>query len=237
MNRNITLLFYFFMLSTSIACAQTDTLRIYYDADWTEISGPKKAVYYRIAYPGDSGQWHVRDFYKAGQLQMSGTFLNRAMQRSQGMFEWFYPDGTLKQKGLYANGRQVGEHFLYYENGQLDTYEKYDDSGKLLEDGLFARDGSKSVREMAEFPGGTKDMYKFIKKHARRPRRVGSGRVVVSFVVDTTGSVTNIETIQWSAPELVDIAVNMLEAMPKWKPAKRDQVPVSMKYNLPIVFK
>jgi hypothetical protein len=126
----------------------------------TEISSPKKAVYYRIVYPGDSGQWHVRDFYKAGQLQMSGTFLNRAMQRSQGIFEWFYPDGTLKRKGLYANGRQVGEHFLYYENGQLDTYEKYDDSGKLLEDNLFTRDGSKSVREMAEFPGGKQNMYK-----------------------------------------------------------------------------
>ena len=237
MNRNITLALFLLTLSAGITCAQTDTLRIYYDADWTEISTPKKAVYYRIAYPGDNGQWHARDFYKAGQLQMSGTFLNEAMQRSQGTFEWFYPDGTLKRKGLYTNGRQAGEHFLYYENGQLDTYQKYDESGKLLEDTLFTRDGSKSVSENAEFPGGTQNMYKFIEKHARKPRRGSSGKVVVSFVVDTTGSVTNIETIQWSSPELVGAAVKVIEAMPNWKPAKRDHVPVSMKYTLPFVFK
>lgn len=217
---------------------QADTLHMFFDADWKEITDPSQAEFRRVAYNGDDGYWKVRDFYKNGQVQMSGAFIEKEMKRYQGPFEWFYPNGKLKQKATYALGVAIGEDLCYYENGQIDTYRKFDDEGKILEEKLYKEDGSNSVLEKAEFPGGAKAMYRYIGKNTRHPgvmRRM-SGKALVSFVVCKDGSLSNIEALDWTHEEFSNEATRVIASMPKWKPAMRDGKPQAIKYNLPVVF-
>ncbi len=233
----VSILTAYLLLLPMLGWTQVDTLYVFYDSDWKEVTSLEKAEYKRSAYQKD-GIWHVEDFYKNGRLQMSGAFADKEMERHHGTFQWFYPNGKLKQKADYSNGIQVGEDFLYYENGQLDTYYKFDTHGKLLEQALYREDGSKSVIAEAEFPGGAKNLRKYIKTNLRHSRPPGNGRVLVSFVVDTDGSISDIETVEWSAPAFVYEAIRVVEAMPKWRPAMRDQkTPVRIKYNLPLIFR
>jgi hypothetical protein len=236
MNR-VSILTAYLLLLPMIGFGQVDTLHIFYDTNWKEVTNFDSAEYKRSAYQKD-GVWRVEDFYKNGRLQMSGAFADKEMELHHGTFEWFYPNGKLKQKADYSNGVKVGEDLLYYESGQLDAYYKYDTHGKLLEQALYKEDGSKSVLEEAEFPGGIKNLRKYLKKNLRHSRPPANGKVLVSFVVNTDGSIADIETLEWSAPEFVYEAVRVVEAMPKWKPAMRDQkTPVRVKYNLPLIFR
>ncbi|WAC13533.1 energy transducer TonB [Dyadobacter pollutisoli] len=79
------------------------------------------------------------------------------------------------------------------------------------------------------------DTLRIFKKNAQCPPGRRSGKVVISFVVNTDGSLANIEVLEWSDKEFVHSAVQVVESMPSWKPALRDQKPVRTKYNLPIV--
>jgi hypothetical protein len=92
------------------------------------------------------------------------AFIEKEMERHHGKFEWFYPDGKLKQKASYSLGKQVGEDFQHYQNGQLDTYRKFDDRGLVVGEVLFQENGNKSVFEIAEFQGGANVMCDILKR-------------------------------------------------------------------------
>ena len=63
------------------------------------------------------------------------------------------------------------------------------------------------------------------------------GRVVLSFVIDKDGRLTNIEVLQSPDRTLTEEAVRVLNKSPKWSPGKqRDQV-VRVKYTLPVDFR
>lgn len=94
--------------------------------------------------------------------------------------------------------------------------------------------------QQPEYPGGTKAMYEFIKENLKTPRaakRAGiSGRVFVSFFVETTGELTEVTVLKGLGFGCDDEAVRLIESMPKWKPGKREGKVVRVKYTLPISF-
>ena len=63
------------------------------------------------------------------------------------------------------------------------------------------------------------------------------GRVVVQFVVEKDGSLTEIKTVKSVNPLLDEEAVRVVSAMPKWEPGKQKGKAVRVKYNVPISFK
>ena len=63
------------------------------------------------------------------------------------------------------------------------------------------------------------------------------GRVIVSFVVEPDGSLSNIAVVKGVDPSLDKEAVRVVSAMPKWNPGTQNNVCVRVKYNLPITFK
>ncbi|MCE6991900.1 energy transducer TonB [Dyadobacter sp. CY323] len=222
------------------ALSQTDSLHIFYDAEWNVISDGSKAEYKRSAYENDNGYWQVTDYYKTGQVQMTGLYLEKEMKTMQGRFEWFYPSGQLKRQTSFASNRVRDEEFEYYENGQLDTYRKYDNAGRTLEERLYKEDSSPSIFHNAEFPSGKAAMYDYLSRNIKYPKSLRKrgieGKVFVSFVVHTDGSLRHV-TIFGSPHELLSQeALRVVKSMPKWKPGSRDEKLVAVKYNLPIAF-
>ena len=94
---------------------------------------------------------------------------------------------------------------------------------------------------MPEFPGGTQALFKFISENLEYPQHAIDGqiegRVVVQFVVDKTGKVGNIQAVR-SIDKLLDqAAIDVVRALPAWKPGMQNGQPVNVRYTLPVSFK
>jgi len=63
------------------------------------------------------------------------------------------------------------------------------------------------------------------------------GQVIVEFIVEKDGSVTNVSVAKASDPDLADEAVKVVSASPKWKPALVGKEKVRVKMSVPIEFK
>ena len=60
---------------------------------------------------------------------------------------------------------------------------------------------------------------------------------MVMFVVETDGSISDVEVARNVFPSLDEEAVRMVKAMPKWKPGKEKGKAVRVKFTLPVVFR
>lgn len=63
------------------------------------------------------------------------------------------------------------------------------------------------------------------------------GRVIVQFVVEKDGSVSNVQVVRSVDPALDREAVNVVKRMPKWNPGMNNGQPARVKYTLPVTFK
>ena len=94
---------------------------------------------------------------------------------------------------------------------------------------------------MPEFPGGTTALLNFISNNLKYPQKAmdsqTEGRVVLQFVIDKEGHVTDIQILRGVTPELDQAAIDAVKNSPKWAPGMQDGEPVNVKYTLPIVFK
>lgn len=96
------------------------------------------------------------------------------------------------------------------------------------------------VEQMPEFPGGMPAMIEFLQTNLKYPedaikQQVG-GRVMVMFVVETDGTLSNVRVARNVFPSLDSEAVRVVKTMPKWKPGKEKGRPVRVNFTLPVVF-
>ncbi len=98
-----------------------------------------------------------------------------------------------------------------------------------------------TVEQMPEYPGGMQAMIEFLQANMKYPEDAAKqkveGRVMVQFVVETDGSVTDVHVAKQVFPSLDAEAIRVVQAMPKWTPGKDKGRVVRVKYNLPIVFR
>ena len=93
---------------------------------------------------------------------------------------------------------------------------------------------------MPVFEGGTKALYKFLRKTLRYPKvaqQTGQeGTVLVRFIIDVTGVVTGVEVIRSVGGVLDKEASRVIGLMPNWKPGMQHGSPVNVRMVLPIKF-
>ena len=97
------------------------------------------------------------------------------------------------------------------------------------------------VEEMPEFPGGMAEAMKFLAKNINYPVAAQQakieGRVIVQFVVEKDGSVSDLKVMSGVSPELDAEAIRVVSMMPKWIPGKQRGKAVAVKYTMPIMFR
>ena len=97
------------------------------------------------------------------------------------------------------------------------------------------------VEQMPEFPGGTSELMKFLSMNIKYPEAAEKaglqGRVVVTFIVEKDGTVSNAKVVKSVSEELDAEALRVINAMPKWKPGMQKGQPVRVKYTIPISFR
>ncbi len=75
------------------------------------------------------------------------------------------------------------------------------------------------VEQMPEFPGGMEALFKYMAENMKYPedakKQLVEGRVLVQFIVETDGSVSNTEVLKRVFPSLDAEAVRVISGMPK----------------------
>ncbi|BAU54616.1 TonB family protein [Mucilaginibacter gotjawali] len=93
-----------------------------------------------------------------------------------------------------------------------------------------------SVEKIPEFPGGIAKFLQFIKDHQKL--KIGlngkGGRVIVLFVVEKDGSLSDIKIARGFSPEYDAEALRLLKLMPKWIPGIQNGRRVRVQYPVAI---
>lgn len=97
------------------------------------------------------------------------------------------------------------------------------------------------VEQMPSFPGGISGLRTYLNQNVRYPAEAQEncvqGRVVVSFVVEKDGHISDVTVLRSVDPSLDKEAVRVIRNMPRWTPGKQGGEPVRVRYNVPVSFR
>lgn len=98
-----------------------------------------------------------------------------------------------------------------------------------------------AAEEMPSFPGGEKALMQYIKDNTYYPEEMCEGaaqdRVMVGFVINEDGSISDVKVLRSLTPECDEVAVKIVKGMPKWNPGKQNGKAVKTKYTVPVSFR
>lgn len=121
--------------------------------------------------------------------------------------------------------------FLFVANTNATAQNKKAANDKVLE----------KAEVMPEFPGGEQAMMQFVADNVKYPQEAIdkeiSGRVMVGFVVEKDGSISDVKVVKGIGGGCDEEAVRVVNAMPKWKPGMDKGKPVRVSYIMPFTFK
>ena len=100
--------------------------------------------------------------------------------------------------------------------------------------------GKVDVQTLPQFPGGDEAFMKYIEEILVYPEKAKedsiTGKVLVGFVVEADGSITNVKVIRSANKILDEEAVRVVKSMPKWIPGMQFDKPVRTLMKMPINF-
>ena len=97
------------------------------------------------------------------------------------------------------------------------------------------------VEVMPSFPGGESALMKYLQSNTQYPTVAAEngvqGRVIVGFVVERDGSITDVNIMRGADPSLDREAMRVVRSMPRWNPGKQNGSAVRVKYQVPVTFR
>ncbi|QDK78083.1 TonB family protein [Spirosoma sp. KCTC 42546] len=188
---------------------------------------------------------HVLSFWDSTGHQLVKDGNGRAIYRRDTRS---YADTTKRttyiEQGSYVNGFKQGVWQGRYADGSYSYEEEYDKgisrSGKAL-----SAEGNvlyyTVVEKQPEFKGGMQALGQFLSSTLHYPpdaqRAKVQGRVFISFVIDTDGSVVDAQVLKGIGFGTDQEALRVVKATSgKWNPGMQRGQAVRVKYNLPINF-
>ena len=97
------------------------------------------------------------------------------------------------------------------------------------------------VEQMPTFPGGQQELMSYLGKNIKYPtiaqENGTQGRVIIQFVVERDGSITDVRVARGVDPYLDKEAVRVVKSMPKWIPGKQNGKAVRVKFTVPVMFR
>ncbi|MCB9240549.1 MAG: hypothetical protein H6608_05440 [Flavobacteriales bacterium] len=163
-----------FLALFPVALLAQDTTFTYFDKDWDETGFEEYAKYYRKSVKDDS-VYRVFDYFMSNdQLQMSGAYLDSALEdKKHGHFMYYNEDGEVTQDVNYDAGKlhgdykrytQVGgvlliettmdqdsmngETWYYHENGELSSTGKFEKGSRVGIWKYYDKSGNYIAEEM-----------------------------------------------------------------------------------------
>lgn len=96
-------------------------------------------------------------------------------------------------------------------------------------------------QEVPQFPGGYEALISFLNSNLIYPqeaREMGlQGQLVISFIVGENGEISSVKIVHGIGGGCDEEAIRVIESMPAWEPALKNEKPVRVLFNMPITFK
>lgn len=124
--------------------------------------------------------------------------------------------------------------------------------GLLIASQSFAQEGNKQITKVneepakaiiieASYPGGQEELMKYISLSMKYPQDAMEngfqGKVYVGFIVNTDGTISEVEIKRGIQESLDQEALRIIKNMPNWEPAEQDGQAINSSYTLPVSFK
>ena len=97
------------------------------------------------------------------------------------------------------------------------------------------------VEQMPAFPGGMQELMVYLGKNIKYPtiaqENGTQGRVIIQFVVERDGTISDVRVARGVDPYLDKEAVRVVKSMPKWIPGKQNGKAVRVKFTVPVMFR
>ena len=195
------------------------------------------------------------------EIKVKSAFLNKLPGVQQNEDGSYTINGRKVQK-ILVNGKEYfkvlsdGQEKLAIEDAEIPTIQN-----AIHDDPIF-----EVVEEPAQYPGGQAALMQYLAQNIRYPKISAEngvqGRILVQFVIEKDGSLSNFKVVKDAKPVLDGITVNaqgttaegndipkeaygalniealrVLREMPKWIPAKQRGQVVRLKYTIPVTFR
>lgn len=231
-----------------VSAAQSKKETFYlFRSDWNPAKSINDAAYFMQVVKDNDSAYVCRYYQKNGPMVRQETYRDKDMDIPNGLFVWYDANGNADSIGHVLNKRKDGD-WRYYHSGVPVATIHYD-NGKPLKtnnfNGAVGGNNSEETREVkisvAEFRnGGIPGWIKFIQKNLNTPDRfksvmlqknLNTGKVMVSFNVNTEGMIDDIvieQSCEWSADMEV---IRMLRSSPPWMPATQNGEKVNFRHR------
>lgn len=97
------------------------------------------------------------------------------------------------------------------------------------------------VEKQPSFPGGLEALYAYLNDNLEYPPRARenkvSGTVIVQFIVEEDGSISDLQIARSVSKELDEEALRVLGQMPNWEAGLMNRQQVRVRFTLPVRFK
>ena len=240
--------------------------RIFYNNAHEKITDSASAYYYRICKLQDNGFYKIEERYiKNDGLRRSCTFNSLDSEQKEGGYVLYSDSGYKLEEGNYLHGVKDGKwHTYYYNSAQVHyvcDYKKGLSDGYLTsfyKNGVLKRreKDANSERLTAQcFDEAGKEIpctdfmamarpgysiYGYLATHLTYPRKAKrkriQGHTVISFVVDTDGSIHNAHITVPLGGGCDQEALREIAQMPRWLPATLDGEPIQVSFSQPVTF-
>jgi len=130
----------------------------------------------------------------------------------------------------------MDEEVIVEEVVEIEVEEVFEEPEEPEEPEIFT-----VVEQQPEFPGGQGELLKYLGKNISYPPIAQEngieGTVVVRFVVNETGGISDINILRDIGGGCGAEAVRVVKSMPKWKAGKQRGKAVKVYFTLPVRFK
>lgn len=149
---------------------------------------------------------------------------------------------------LVLDNKYLANYVYVFKKGDNDIYSKKEQNEKESKSKEEQNESESNkifngddVDQQPSFPGGTNALNTFIVSNLKYPvfaqEKGIQGRVVVKFIVEKDGSISNVEVDRSVNPGLDNEAMRVVKAMPKWIPGQINGKAVKVECSHPFVFR
>ncbi len=150
----------------------------------------------------------------------------------------------INEEGKVKNGKRDSTWKGHFKNDGMSFTEEYKD-GELVRGTSVSEKGDtvtyeKTRETWPEYEGGLTALVNYLSHNIKYPtdarRNNIQGMVVLAFVVEKDGSISDIVVSKSVSPSIDQEAIRVLKKMPKWVPGRQFGRPVRTSYSVPISF-
>lgn len=156
-------------------------------------------------------------FRKDGDTSEVVNFTNR---EKDGYASYFFPSGNISAKYLYKDGVLISEEF-------------WNEDGSVQLDKVGANTPPDYYRGVERFGS---DISRVLRYPADAMMKNIEGKVILSFIVDYDGKVTDVKVVESVYPSIDKEAAEAIKRCGKWIPGKQHNQYVKLRFSIPVIF-